>query len=179
KGNVMLLPLISARMLTPSAEPGTVKFSACPKITGWDVRTMSLTMGRKTSASSRNVAVSDQFRADTFTSRPPCKKSSASILVNGHGPAMHDVRALRNSFPSPASSDAEPTDAFHFPSGEQGGCLRQGTLPVFATSKALTALPTLAVLVVLMEYRARTFDTTIGGRFAGLPSCGRGTMRAT
>src|ERR1700690_977422 len=124
---------------------------------------MSLTMGRNTSASRRNVAVSDQFRADTFTSRPPCKKSSASILVKGHGPAMHEVRALRNSFPSPASSEADPIAAFHLPSGEQGGCLRQGTLPVLATSKVFTALPTLAVLVVLIEYRAKTFDTTTGG----------------
>src|ERR1700687_90598 len=159
----MVSPLISARMLTPSADPGTVKFRAWPKITGCDFRTMSLTMGRNTSASSRNVAVSDQFLADTFTSRPPCRKSSSSTLVNGHGPAMHEVRALRNSFPSPASSDAEPIVAFHFPSGEQGGCFRQGTFPVFATSKVFTALPTLAVLVVLIEYRARTFDATIGG----------------
>src|SRR3954471_16893540 len=122
-------------MLIPSADPGTVKFSAWPKITGWEVRTMSATIGRNTSASSRNVAVSDQFRADTFTSRPPCKKSSASILVNGHGPAMHDVLALRNSFPSPASRDADPIAAFHFPSGEHGGCFRHGTLPVFTTLK--------------------------------------------
>src|SRR5882724_10434240 len=153
----MVSPLISARMLTPSAEPGTVKFSAWPKITGWDVRTMSLTMGRNTSASSRNVAVSDQFRADTFTSRPPCKKSSSSILVNGHGPAMHEVRALRNSLPSPASSFAEPIEAFHLPSGEHGGCFRHGTFPVFATSKVLTTLPTFAAVVVLIEYLTRTF----------------------
>src|SRR5882724_2153157 len=138
-------------MLIPSADPVTVKFSACPKITGCDVRTMSATIGRKTSASSRKVAVSDQFRADTFTSRPPCRKSSASIVVNGHGPAIQEVRALRNSFPSPASSDAEPIAAFHLPSGEHGGRFLQGTLPVFATSKVLTALPTLAVLVVLIE----------------------------
>src|ERR1700690_4273791 len=138
-------------MLIPSAAPGTVKFSAWPKITGCDVRTMSATIGRNTSASIRNVAVSDQLRADTFTSRPPCRKSSASILVNGHGPAMQDVRALRNSFPSPASSDAEPIVAFHFPSGEHGSCFLQGTLPVFATSKVLTALPTFAVFVVLIE----------------------------
>src|SRR5678810_1302004 len=137
-------------MLTPSAEPGTVKFRAWPNLTGCDVRTMSLTMGRNTSASSRNVAVSDQLRAVTFTSRPPCRKSSDSILVKGQGPAMHEVRALRNSLPSPASSDAPPMAAFHCPSGEQGGCFRQGTLPVFTTSKVLTALPTLTVLVVLI-----------------------------
>ncbi len=82
----MVSPLISARMLTPSADPGTVKFNVWPKITGCEVRTMSLTMGRKTSASSRKVAVSDQFLADTFTSRPPFRKSSSSILVNGTRP---------------------------------------------------------------------------------------------
>src|ERR1700730_13457980 len=77
---------------------------------------------------------------------------------------MHEVLALRNSFPSPASRVAEPIEAFHFPSGEHGSCLRQGTLPWFGTSKGFTALPTLAAVVVLMEYRASTLDTATSVR---------------
>ena len=131
---------------------------------------MSLIMGWKTSASNRNVAVSDQLLADTLMARPPCERSSDSILVKGQGPAIHDVLAFRNSLPSPASRAAEPIEAFHFPSGEHGGCFRQGTLAVFTTSKVVTALPTLAAVVVLMEYLARTLDTVTSGRLAAWAS---------
>ena len=78
-------------------------------------------MGRKTSASNIKVAVSDQSRADAVMVWPPWEKWSASILVKGQGPAMHEARALRNSLPAPASKVAEPTAAFHLPSGEQSG----------------------------------------------------------
>src|ERR1043165_4037772 len=97
---------------------------------------MSLTMGCTTSASTKNVAVSDQLRADTVSMRPFGEMSSSSTLVNGQGPAMHEVRALRNSLFSPASRVFEPIAAFHFPSGEHGGRLAQGMFPMFATSKA-------------------------------------------
>ena len=124
--------------------------------------------------------MSDQLRADTLSMRPPCDTSSSSILVNGQGPAIQEVLAFRNSLPSPASSDSEPIEAFHFPSGEHGGCFLQGTFPAFATSKARTALPTFAEVVVLMEYLASTFfDTTISGRLVARASWGTGTILAT
>src|SRR5690348_4716640 len=104
-----------------------------------------------TSASTRNVAVSDQTRAETDIVRPGCSISVVSIFVKGHGPAMHDARAFRNSFPAPASSVALPVDAFHLPSGEQGGRPLQGTLPTFSTSNDRTALPTVADVPDLIE----------------------------
>src|SRR6516162_11584020 len=110
----------SASKQIPSAEEGKVKFSDGPKITGKDSCTISLTMGWKTSASSKNVVVSDQLRADTEIAWPPCEKSSFSILVKGQGPAMQETRALRNSLPSPASRVVDPIDALHRPSGEHG-----------------------------------------------------------
>ena len=66
--------------------------------------------------------MSDQFRTDTLITRPPREKLSDTTDENGHGPAMQDTRAFRNSFNSPASSDAEAVVAFQRPSGEQG-CL--------------------------------------------------------
>src|SRR5262245_32647551 len=89
---------------------------------------------------------------------PPCKNSSDSILVKGHGPAIQDTLTFRNCLPAPASSDIEPSTAFHFPSGEQGGRPLQGTLPVFPISKVLTAPPTCIVVVLFRAYLTRTFE---------------------
>ena len=91
--------------------------------------------------------------------RPPREKRSDSILVKGHGPAIQETLAFRNSFPSPASSDAEPIAAFHLPSGEHGGRPLQGTLPVLITWKVFTALPIFTAVVALMEYLAETLAT--------------------
>src|SRR6266542_2497253 len=104
-----------------------------------------------TSASTRNVAVSDQATAETETVRPGWVSPSVSILVNGQGPAMQEARALRNSFPAPASSETVPVAAFHFPSGEHGGVPLHGTLPVFSISNDRTALPTVIALAALIE----------------------------
>src|SRR5208283_2968640 len=104
-----------------------------------------------TSASNKNVAVSDQSRAATIIVRPPWLHLSDSIFVNGQGPAMQEARALRNSLPAPASRDTELIAAFHLPSGEHGRCFLQGTLPWFSISNALATLPTLKSLWVLME----------------------------
>ena len=81
----------------------------------------------------------------------------------GHGPAIHDALALRNSFPVPASREAEPIAAFHFPSGEHGGCPWQGTFALFITWKVFTALPMFTAVVVFMEYLTMTFPITISG----------------
>src|ERR1700686_1238349 len=151
-------------MLGPSAEADKLKFRVWPKITGYASRTMSLTMGWPTSASSRKVVVSDQFRTETLTFRPPRERSSNSTLAKGHGPAMQETLAFRNSFPSPASKDAEASVAFHFPSGEHGGRPWQGTLPAFTTWKVFTALPISASVVVFTEYRTLTFATPASGR---------------
>src|SRR5580704_12508990 len=121
-------------------------------------------MGWTTSASSRNVAVSDQSRAETMIVRPPCEKWSESILVNGHGPAMQEARAFRNSLPVPASSVAEPTAARHLPSGEHGRCPLQGTLPLFSTWNVCTELPTFSSVITRPEYLTRTFATFTSGR---------------
>src|SRR5437588_3282863 len=118
-------------MLTPSAVAGNVKLSARPKITGWDSCTISLTMGWNTSASNKNVAVSDHTRTDAVIICPPLENPSLSILVNGHGPAMQETLALRNSFPAPASREAEPIAAFQAPSGEHGAWPLHGTFPLF------------------------------------------------
>src|SRR6266496_5935303 len=125
---------------------------------------MSPTMGCTTSASNKKVAVSDQFRAETWILRAPLAMPPGSILVKGHGPATQEARAFRNSFPSPASMDAEAIVAFHFLSGEQGSRPLQGTLPVFTTWNICTALPTLTAVVAFMEYLARTCATTTSGR---------------
>src|SRR4051794_35476304 len=96
--------------------------------------------------------------------RPPREKPSTSILVKGQGPAIQETLAFRNSFPAGASMVADPITAFHFPSGEHGSRPSQGTLPLFTTWNVFTALPTLTVVVALMEYLANTFATTASGR---------------
>src|SRR5205085_11403610 len=106
-----------------------------------------------TSASTRKVAVSDHTSAEIEIVLPVRSKLVVSIFVNGQGPAMHDARALRNSFPAPASSNVLPLAAFHLPSGEHGGWPLHGTLPTFETSKERTALPTVATVPLLIEYR--------------------------
>ena len=108
--------------------------------------------------------MSDQFRADTLMVRPPREKPSDSIFVKGHGPAIQETLAFRNSFPSPASREAEPIVAFHRPSGEQGCWPLQGRLPVFITWNVFTALPMFTAVVALIEYLAETFATSISGR---------------
>ncbi len=137
RGNTIGVPSISASMLTPSCGGGRTKLSVRPKVTGYDSRTLELIALRNTSASSRKVAVSDQSSALAVIVRPPRSKPLESILVNGHGPAMQDARALRNSLPVPASSVMEPSDAFHRPSGEQGACRLHGTLPWFTRLERL------------------------------------------
>src|SRR5215469_14643936 len=104
-------------MLTPSAAGGKVKFSVSPKIAGYEFRTRSLVIGCTTSASTRNVAVSDQVVPETEMERPLWLSPEVSILVNGQGPAMHEARAFRNSFPGPASRVVFAVAAFHLPSG--------------------------------------------------------------
>src|SRR5215469_2460064 len=106
---------------------------------------------RKTSASSKKVVVSDQLRTEALITRPPFEKLSASIVVNGHGPAMQESLAFRNSFPSPASRVAEPIAAFHSIPGEHGGLPWQGTFPLFTTPNVFTALPTFSAVVVEIE----------------------------
>src|SRR5580704_16393368 len=104
-------------------------------------------MGCTTSASNRNVVVSDQLRIERLRRRRSGVSSSRSMLVKGQGPAMQETLGLRNSFPSPASRDMELMAAFHFPSGEQGGRLLQGVFPVLATWNVLTVPPTFASVV--------------------------------
>src|ERR1700746_1751707 len=126
------------------------------------------------------MAVSDQSRAVTIITCPPCEKRSDSILVNGHGPAMQDTRALRNSFPTPASSVVDPSAAFHLPSGEHGCWPLQGTFPLFWISNVCAALPTLTSVLLLIEYLTRTLLTLTSGWPDGSSALsGRGTMRTT
>src|SRR5579859_961939 len=120
-------------------------------------------MGRTTSASNRKVAVSDQFRAEAVIIWPPCERWSASIFVKGQGPAIHEARALRNAYPGPASKVADPRAAFHLPSGEQRDSPLQGTLPLFSTSKVLTALPTFSSVMALSVCLTRTLATLTSG----------------
>src|ERR1700678_3876263 len=115
-------------------------------------------MGWTTSASRRKVTVSDQLRAETLKWRRSEEKPSVRSLVNGHGPAIQETRALRNSLPSPASSEREPTLALHFPSGEQGAIFLHSTFPVLTISNVLTALPIFASVVAFMEYLIRVLE---------------------
>src|ERR1700730_6793220 len=102
------------------------------------------------------------------------------MLVNGHGPAMHEALASRNSLPGPASRETDPSAAFHLPSGEHGCCPLQGTLPLFSTAKVCTALPTLVAGMAFIEYRTRTFPSLTCGWFGGtLDALEPGTMCAT
>src|SRR5580704_16619722 len=100
---------------------------------------------------------------DALMVRPPFENLSESIRVKGHGPAIQDTRALRNSFPAPASSDTDSTAAFHFRSGEHTGAPAQATSPVFKTWKVFTPLPRLTSDLASMEYRTRTFATVTSG----------------
>src|ERR1700730_429706 len=133
KANTMRDWFISAMMLGPSALGGKVKFMVRPKMTAEECRTVSPTCERNTSPWSKKVVVSDQPSTDALIVRPPREKPSESIRVKGHGPAMHVNRALRNTLPSPASKDTEPTCARQRPSGEHGSCLLHGMLPVLTT----------------------------------------------
>src|SRR5258708_4552816 len=107
-------------MLAPWPVGGMVNVMARPKIDGYALRIVSLTIVRTTSASARKVTVSDQARTETAIFRPPRENPSDSIFVNEHGPAIQDTLTFWNSCPSPASRDWEPIVAFHLPSGEQG-----------------------------------------------------------
>src|SRR5450631_111026 len=97
---------------------------------------------RNTSASSRNVAVSDQSSAEAVMVRPPLANPLESIRVKAQGPAMQEALALRNSFSGPESNVTEPEDAFQFPSGEQGAWALHGTFPLLTTWNVCAALPT-------------------------------------
>src|ERR1700733_397769 len=108
----------------------------------------SLGVLRVTSASTRNVTVSDQFLTMTVIVRPGRGIAPVSILVKAQGPAMQETRAFWNCCPSPASMVTPPTVAFHLPSGEHCALPAQGTLPVFVTVNVFAVLPTLTVLVV-------------------------------
>src|SRR5579863_483504 len=133
---------------------------------------------RVTSASSTKLTVSDQSRTLTLIFLPLREKLSVSIRVNGQGPAMQVTLPSRNSFPSPASSEAPPTAAFHFPSGEQGGCSRQGTLPRLATSKLFSTLPVSIFVLAFSMYRTRMSEIGISEVAAEVPST-TGFMRRT
>ena len=117
-------------------------------MTGYETSTLSLIISRNNSASNRKVVVSDQSRTTTLTVGPPPEKRSERILVKGHGPAMQETLALEKTFPPGASKVAEPSAAFHFPSGEHGHRPLQGTLAVLTTRKVLTKLPTFNDVVV-------------------------------
>src|SRR5581483_5073965 len=140
---------------------------------------MLVGIGCKTSASNRNVAVSDQLRAETEMICPPFEERSDSIFVNGQGPAMHETRASLNSFPWPASRVVESIAAFHFPSGEQGCWFLHGTFPRFSTWKVFTALPIFTSLVVFTEYRTVTLLIAVGGRVSLVEVAVRGTICTT
>src|SRR5260370_541362 len=56
-------------------------------------------MGRQEVGAKIRVAGSEQSGADAVMVWPPWENWSASILVKGQGPAMHEARALRNSLP--------------------------------------------------------------------------------
>src|SRR5581483_1986623 len=110
--------------------------------------------------------------------RPPFEKLSASMAVNGQGPATHESLAFRNSFPSPASSDADAMAAFHSIPGEQGGLPSQRTFPLLTTENVLTALPTLTAVFIEIDYRTEIPVTLTAGPCVGVS--GRvGTMWAT
>src|SRR5271156_4310362 len=134
-------------------------------------------MGCTTSASSRKVTVSDQLRAETMKRRRSGEKFSNSILVNGHGPAMQETLALRNSLPSPASRESEPIVAFHFPPGAHGSCLLHGTFALLTIWKVFTALPIFASVVALTEYLIRVFEIAYPVWDSGLVSWRIGIMR--
>src|SRR5262245_19458013 len=131
---------------------------------------MFVSCGRTTSASRTNVVVSDQFSTVAAITRPPFENGSAVTRVTGHGPAMQERRVLRNSFPTPASIDTPPAVAVHRPSGEQREPSSHGTLPVFATSKVLAALPTFVDTVASAEYRTRRWLNCIVDSGAGSAS---------
>src|SRR5579864_843714 len=112
--------------------------------------------------------------------RPGCSRAEVSIFVNGHGPAMHEARALRNSLPTPASSEIVPIVAFHFLSGAHSDAPLQGTLPSFVTSNARTALPTFSSAARLIEYLTTGWATICLGRLSSLTACrAMGTISAT
>src|ERR1700722_1825809 len=136
-------------------------------------------MSRATSASTRNVAVSDQFRTFTVMLGPGGGAAPLSILVNAQGPATQETRALWNSCPWPASMFTPPIVAFHFPSGEQGVRFAQATSPAFGTVNVLAILPTFTLLVVFSEYRIRTSFTATSCAPATAIKPGVGVIRAT
>src|ERR1700676_603735 len=102
------------------------------------------------------------------------------MRVKGHGPAMHEARTSRYSWSGPASRFTDPVEAFHSPSGEQGACRLQGTLPWFTTWNVLTALPMLVSPCELTVWRMRMLDTTDSFLFARAGGSGRtGVSAAT
>src|SRR3974377_1181887 len=88
RGKMICEPSISASSVGPSESGGNVKFRERPKITGYVMRTRLLVADRYTSACSRNVVVSDQFRIETEMTRAGLEKVSMTTFVKGHGPAM-------------------------------------------------------------------------------------------
>jgi len=108
----------------------------------------------------QNVAGSDQFRAVAVIFWPGLSDPSDSICVNGQGPAMHDTRAFfETRCPVPRPTTWKAVEAFHLPSGEQGGrpCTercRRSQPQTFSRR-----LPTFTVRIDIIEYRMRTFPT--------------------
>ena len=80
--------------------------------------------------------------------RPPRENLSDSMIVKGHGPAMHEMRTFRNCLCSPASNGNVVILAFHLPSGEHGGREPQGTFTSLMTSMVRTADPIVSVLTI-------------------------------
>src|SRR5262245_3727973 len=158
RGKTIATPLTSASIASPWLPAGKVNVMARPKIEGYAWRITSFSMVWTTSASARNIVVSDQSRTETLILRPPVENPSDSILVKGQGPAIQETLTFWNSWPSPASSDIEPIAAFHLPSGEQGDRPSQGTLPVLTTSNVFAVLPIVIVVVALTAYRTRIFE---------------------
>src|SRR5580658_3267262 len=109
-------------------------------------------LSRKTSASTRKVAVLDQSNAEAVMMRPPLTKPLGLMRVKGHGPAMHEARALRKTLPGPASRVTDPVDAFQYPLGEHGDCWLHGTSPWLTTWKVFTALPMFESVCTLAVY---------------------------
>src|SRR5690242_4458131 len=108
-------------------------------------------MVRVTSASTRKLAVSDQASAVISILCIGWANSAGCSRVKGHGPAIQDMRMLRNSSLFWASREKVLVEAFHLPSGEQGRWPLHGMFPVFSTSNCFTTLPTLMVVCALSE----------------------------
>jgi len=125
-----------------------VKSIPDPNFTGYDCRIISPVMVCTTCASSKKLAVSDQFLIDAVIVRARREKPSCSNLGESARPRdAGEPRSLRIRCLRPRPAKVPAMVAFHLPSGEHGLLCSQGTFPMFTTSKVFTALPTLTVVL--------------------------------